>query len=39
MPPMCQAAGFGIDSVKNLSISASFEWFVSPIVSPGLKLR
>jgi hypothetical protein len=32
-------AGFGIDSAENLSISASFDAFVSPIVSPGVKLR
>jgi hypothetical protein len=37
--PTGQAAGFGIDSVKNLSIFVSFEWFVFPIVSPGVKLR
>jgi hypothetical protein len=32
--PRVKPAGFGIDSVKNLSISASFDGLVSPIVSP-----
>jgi hypothetical protein len=30
--------GFGIASAENLSIAASFDGVVSPIVSPGVKL-